>query len=209
MAILMYLDSAALNITGIICAEVTSAIVKRANKLAEQTYIINTRLIKKLIHEYEFDEFCIVETACLTMRIFLSFCALTFISKIPQQGVCTEQAFFRKNEQKYLANHVIVRKQAESESECGLYCVADGSCASVNYKISGIDKGRCELNNSTLQEAPDEETHHREFTYLVFIEQVCKTICDGYYMYITYQFLVRSESLAIRKLGPSLSIFKS
>ena len=61
--------------------------------------------------------------------------------------------------------------------------------------MSGIDKGRCELNNSTLQKAPDEETQDREFTYLVFIEQVCKTICDGYYMYITYQFLVRSEAL--------------
>ena len=103
-------------------------------------------------------EFCQLETACLTMTIFLNLCSLILIPIIPQQSICVKQAFFRKNEQKYLANHVIETKQAYSEFECGLHCVADGSCASVNYKTSGIGKGRCELNNNTLQGASDKET---------------------------------------------------
>ena len=109
------------------------------------------------------------------MMILFSICALIFISKTPQ-GVCTEQAFFLRNEQTYLANHVIETKQAGSELECGLLCVADGSCASVNYKTSGIGKGRCELNNKTLQEASDEGTHKPEFTHLGIIEQVSQII---------------------------------
>ena len=64
--------------------------------------------------------------------ILLSICALIFISKMSQQGLCTEQAYFQRNEEKYLANHVIETKQADSKLECGLYCVADGSGASVN-----------------------------------------------------------------------------
>ena len=108
--------------------------------------------------------------------IFLSICAFIFITKIPQQSVCTEQSVFARNKEKYLANHVIKTKQADSEFECGLYCVADGSCASVNYKNSGISKGRCELNNKTLQKTSDEGTYNPEFTHLTVIEQVSKII---------------------------------
>ena len=104
--------------------------------------------------------------------MILSICALIFISKIPQQGLCTEQAYFQRNEERYLANHVIDTKQADSELECGLYCVADGSCASVNYKTSGISKGRCELNNKTLQETPDEEMYNPEFTHLQQVSKI-------------------------------------
>ena len=83
------------------------------------------------------------------------------------------QAVFRREEQKYLANHVITTKQAETEFECGLHRVADGSCLSVNYKISGVNKGRCELNNRTLQETSegDQETNH-EFNHLYVFEKV-------------------------------------
>ena len=102
------------------------------------------------------------------MIIFLRIWALIFISNIPQQGVRTEQDFFLKNEGKYLTNHVIETKQAESELECGLYCVADGSCASVNYKTSGIGKGRCELNSKTS----DKETRNSEFIHLVVVKEV-------------------------------------
>ena len=105
------------------------------------------------------------------MMIFLSNCALIFIIQI-QQGVCTEQAIFRKNEETYLANHVIETKQTGSEFECGLHCVADGSCASVNYKSSGVGKGRCELNDKTLQETPDEETHNPDFVHLAVVKRV-------------------------------------
>ena len=49
----------------------------------------------------------------------------------------SSQAVFRGKEQKDLANHVIAAKQAATEVECGMHCVADESCVSVNYKISG------------------------------------------------------------------------
>ena len=108
----------------------------------------------------------VYSTVCHTMMIFLSICAVIFILKLPQQSVCTD--FFLRNEQKYLANHVIETKQADSELECGLYCVADGSCASVNYKTLGIGKGRCELNSKTS----DEEIRNPEFTHLVVVKEV-------------------------------------
>ena len=96
---------------------------------------------------------------------------LIFIFQI-SQGVCTEQAIFLRNEEKYLANHVIETKQAGSEFECGLHCVADRSCTSVNYKTSGVGKGRCELNNKTLREVPDEETHNPDFVHLAVVKRV-------------------------------------
>ena len=104
----------------------------------------------------------------------LCFCALIFIAKISRQGGCTEQAYFLRNEEKYLVNHAIETKQAYSELECGILCVAIKSCASVNYKTSGIGKGRCELNNKTLQKAPVEGKYNSEFTHLAVIKRVSK-----------------------------------
>jgi hypothetical protein len=98
------------------------------------------------------------------------------ISKI-QKGECSiKQAFFRIDKQKYLANHVIETKQAESELQCGMNCVGVGSCTSVNYKTSGIGKGLCELNSKTLQEIsdPDENMHNPEFSHLYIIKKVRK-----------------------------------
>ena len=112
-----------------------------------------------------------MQAVCLTMMIFPSICALIFIFQIPQ-NVCTEQAFLLRKEEKYLANHVIETKQAGSEFECGLHCVADGSCASVNYKTSGVGQGRCELSDKTIGEAPDEETHNPDFVHLAVSKRV-------------------------------------
>ena len=111
------------------------------------------------------------------MAVVLSICALIFVSQITQPGKCStaEQAIFRRKEHTYLANHVIKTKQAETELECGMHCVADGSCASVNYKTSGIGKGLCELNSmKTLKEASDADgsKHNPEFNHLYIIEKV-------------------------------------
>ena len=110
------------------------------------------------------------------MAALLSICALIFISEIPQPGVCSKQAGFHRNVKKYLSNHVIETKQAVSELECGILCVRHGSCESVNYKTSGIGKGRCELNNRTVQETsdPDEKTHNPEFNHIAIIKPVSK-----------------------------------
>jgi hypothetical protein len=109
------------------------------------------------------------------MAVLLSVCALLFVSQLTQPGECLiKQAIFRRKEQTYLANHVIKTKQAETELECGMHCVADGSCASVNYKTSGIGKGLCELNSKTLQDASDADgnLHNPEFNHLYIIKKV-------------------------------------
>ena len=107
--------------------------------------------------------------------IFMSICALILTYKLPQ-GLCTEKAFFLRSEKMYLQSYVIKTKQTYSETECGMSCVADKSCASVNYKISGIGKGRCELNNETIKEVPDKETYKPEFIHLVIVKRVSSFI---------------------------------
>ena len=105
--------------------------------------------------------------------MFIIICELILIFNIPQ-GLCTEIAFFSKSERKYLENHVIKTEQSSSETECGLHCVSDKSCASVNYKTSGFGKGRCELNDKTVREVPDKETHNPEFIHLGIVKRVSK-----------------------------------
>ena len=109
------------------------------------------------------------------MAVVLSVFLLIFISRIFQPGEClVVQAFFRKIEDKYLANHVIETKHAESELECSMHCVAHGSCKSVNYKTSGIGKGRCELSSKTLQDTFDDDGRRSdsEFNYFYVIKKV-------------------------------------
>ena len=110
------------------------------------------------------------------MTIYFSICALIFVCIPTQPGECSsKQTVFRRKVGKYLANYVKETKQAESELECGMLCVADGSCQSVNYKTSGIGKGLCELNNKTLQEtSEDYEETNPEFNHLHVIKRVRK-----------------------------------
>ena len=133
-------------------------------------YIFNEKLLIRTKHSITFCVF-IRNSLSYSDNLLKRLCA-DCLAEIPQQCVCKQQALFLRIEQKYLSNHVIKIKQADSELECGIYCVADGSCASVNYKISGIGKGRCELNNRTLQEASDKETYNPEFTHLAVVKRV-------------------------------------
>ncbi|XP_028393426.1 contactin-associated protein like 5-3-like [Dendronephthya gigantea] len=110
--------------------------------------------------------------ASLTMAVLVSICALIFTSQILQQGDCsTVQVFFQKKPGEYLANHVIETKQAETELECSSHCVDHGSCVSVNYKTSGIGKGRCELNSKTLQD-DDGNILNTDVDFLYIIEKI-------------------------------------
>ncbi|XP_028410341.1 uncharacterized protein LOC114532951 [Dendronephthya gigantea] len=53
-----------------------------------------------------------------------------------------------------------------------MYCLRRESCASANYKTSGIGKGRCELNAKTLQEKTDvNEQANPEFNHLVIVQK--------------------------------------
>ena len=109
--------------------------------------------------------------------VYLSTCALVFFwmaATQPGESLASEQAIFKRNEQKYLADHVIETKQAGSEVECGMHCVANKSCTSINYKISGIGKGRCELNNKIAEETSSvhDKIHDPEFNHLAVIKRV-------------------------------------
>ena len=108
-------------------------------------------------------------------------CALVFFwiaTSQLEESLASKQAIFKRNEQKYLADHVIETKQADSELECGLHCNADKSCTSVNYKTSGIGKGRCELNNKTVEEMTkvDDTIHDPEFSHLAVMKRVSNVI---------------------------------
>ena len=92
-----------------------------------------------------------------------------------QPGEClVSQAVFRIKKQKYLANHVLETRQAETELECGMHCVGHGSCVSVNFKTFGNGKGLCELNKKTLREISDGSMHNPEFNHLYIIKAVRK-----------------------------------
>ena len=82
------------------------------------------------------------------------------------------QAIYRKSKGKYLANHVIRTIKAKYEPECATFCFRDSECASVNFKISGDEKGLCELNSKTLDEESNEATHDLEFNHLDIIKRV-------------------------------------
>ncbi|XP_028402774.1 contactin-associated protein-like 2 [Dendronephthya gigantea] len=109
------------------------------------------------------------------MAVLLSICVLVFTSRILQPGECSvAEALFRKIDGRYLANHVIETKHTETELECSMHCVAHGSCVSVNYKTSGISKGRCELNNKTLKDKSedDESMNDPEVEHLYIIKKI-------------------------------------
>ena len=112
------------------------------------------------------------------MAVMVSISVLVFIFKVIKPGECTsdEQASFQATEGIYLANHVIETKHTETGLECGMQCLSYASCASVNYKISGIGKGRCELNKKTLQSASGSTMHNPEFKHFHIAEKVRKTI---------------------------------
>ena len=118
---------------------------------------------------------CLIEVfICLSMAVLYTVCVLIFaITKIPQPGKCLiHEVVFRVNKQKYLPNYVIETKQAERQSECGMHCVAKESCASVNYKTSGVGKGLCELNSKPSRPEISERLHKPEFNHLYFIGKV-------------------------------------
>ena len=84
-----------------------------------------------------------------------------------------------------MANQVIEIKQAKTELQCVMHCLGERSCASVNYKTSGIDKGLCELNSKTLQETSDAggRIHNPEFNHIYIFKKV-KIIYELYTIYI-------------------------
>ena len=114
----------------------------------------------------------------LSMAVLYIVCMLIFaIEKIPQPGKCLiKEAVFRINEKEYLPNYVIETKQAQSELQCGMQCVAKESCASVNYKTSGVGKGLCELNSKPSRQEISKRLHKPEFNHLYIIKKVSEYV---------------------------------
>ena len=111
------------------------------------------------------------------MMNYLCICTLIFVwiatTQLEESLACGEVRF-QKSEHKYLANHVMETTQVDSETKCAFRCAANKSCTSINYKTSGSDKGRCELNNKTVDETDDvdEKIDHPESNHLAVIERV-------------------------------------
>ena len=116
---------------------------------------------------------------------FLLVIGLLFRSTQPGQCLI-QQAPFGKKVKKYLANHVIESTHTNDDLECAMYCVRHESCASVNYKVSGLGKGLCELNNKTIHEASgsDEETKF-EFNHLYIIKKVRQSKSNSFFFNFT------------------------
>jgi hypothetical protein len=106
------------------------------------------------------------------MSALSSLYVVIFILKLLQQSECSMQAVYRKRKGKYLANHVVRSIKAQFEQECATHCFRDSVCASVNYKISGVGRGLCELNDKTLDEKSNEATHDLEFNHLDIVKRV-------------------------------------
>jgi hypothetical protein len=107
------------------------------------------------------------------MTLYLSICALIFVcmdNNTARRMLVKVNALAQKCTK--ILGESCHRKKTGTERECGIYCVRDGSCESVNYKISGISKGLCELNSKTLQEASaDDQETNPEFNHLHVIKK--------------------------------------
>jgi hypothetical protein len=105
-------------------------------------------------------------------------CKLIFIQSILvcfQFGHTLKQAFFQRQKAQYLPDNVIKTKFAKTELECSLYCTRLEGCLSVNYKISGVGKGLCQLNNNTISEKGGVEEPN--FVYLQIAPWVSYSFC--------------------------------
>ena len=108
------------------------------------------------------------------MVVIFNICAFIFAWNEFQLSECSiRQGLFRVEKQKYLPDHVIETTNARSGLECGIYCLENESCASVNYKTFGINDGLCELNRETRRDA-DEILNNPEFEHIYVIERVRK-----------------------------------
>ena len=107
----------------------------------------------------------------------------------PEESWACGEVRFQRSEHKYLANHVMETTQVDSEKKCVFRCAVNKSCTSINYKTSGSDKGRCELNNKTVDETDDvdKKIDRSGFNHLAVIERVSMQ----YNLLIFIQFIVR------------------
>ena len=85
--------------------------------------------------------------------------------------------------------------QVDTEKKCIFRCATNKSCTSINYKTSGSDKGRCELNNEAVDETEDvdEKIDDADFNHLAVIERVSMP----YNLLIFIHFIVRIADIDV------------
>ena len=96
------------------------------------------------------------------MSLFLVI--LQGLSLFVENNVGVQQAYFHKTPAKHLPDSIIASTYAQSETECSMHCTRHQECLSVNYKVNGLDKGLCQLNNNTISEKRG--MHDDDFVYL-------------------------------------------
>ena len=87
-----------------------------------------------------------------------------FLFVFIRSGLGVKQTFFHRKVGQYLPDSVITTKYAECEFECSVLCTIHKGCLSVNYKVSGLGQGLCQLNNNTISEKVGVTDDH--FVYL-------------------------------------------
>ena len=135
------------------------------------------------------------------VAVILNICTFVFVWKAFQQGECSiRKALLRVEKGKYLSNHAMETRSARSGFECGTRCFENESCASVNYKTSGVNKGLCELNLKTRQETYGLNglmLSDPEFEHIYIIKRVRKIsnyiafTLEQYFFYIFIFFFAR------------------
>ena len=81
---------------------------------------------------------------------------------------CRELEFSTFIKGKALKNHLIRSIDGIDENFCGAQCYMDSNCVSYNYLKSAEATGskKCELNNATNLEHPQDLEEHEHFLYM-------------------------------------------
>ena len=101
----------------------------------------------------------------IIVYLFLFFCYGTVFCSY-------NKILLRRQQGMYLVKSVIKTEQAISEAQCGSLCSRVSSCASVNYKKSGLNQGMCELNDKLVEECEENRRVNYEFDYLEVVKSV-------------------------------------
>ena len=54
----------------------------------------------------------------------------------------------------------------------GALCSRESSCVSINYKKSGLNKGKCELDDKLMEESEENRRKNCEYGYLELVSNV-------------------------------------
>ena len=125
-------------------------------------------LKSKLVQDYYSSRYI---ASTMTTLVLLTLAATTGL------GYCLNKVMLVKDRGLYLKESFIRAVHGNTEFECGVHCSKEPLCVSVNFKTSGKDQGRCELNNATLGASKRNNClRHPEYSYLEILNRVRKVL---------------------------------